>query len=116
MQEVDEKGNISASAAFELARQVGQDREVFWLGLGLVQNISQNISSSDHVDEKTLQKFRALISAVLSLGEHQLALGRKGDFPTAVRYLRDAASRYSTGMDEKQAEAILEAVFNGKTA
>ncbi len=115
-QEIDERGNISAGVAFELAKQVGDQSAVFWLGLRWVQNMSWNISRHENVPEEGLQKFRALIASVLALGEQQLSLGQEGDFPASVQYLRDVWSRHQPGMDETQSEAILEAVFHGQAA
>ena len=114
VQEVDERGNMPASSAFELVRQVGKDSDVFWIGLALVQKSSYSMSLSENVDPEARQKFIALVLAVLSLGEHQLSIERKGDIPMAVQYLRDVYARHKSVMNDDQAEEILSAVFDGK--
>jgi hypothetical protein len=114
-QEIDEEGKLSATSAFELARQGGINPEIlFSLGFSLVQNISWKISCGKS-SEEGLREYRALILAVLALGEHQLATGNDS-LTNAVQYLRDVLSRHREDMDEEQAEAILHAVFGGNAA
>ena len=105
---------MPASSAFELIRQVGNEADVFAIGLALVRKSSFAMSRSEKVEEKALQKFLALVTAVLALGEHQISLGRGGDIRQAVQYLRDVYSRHTPGMEDEQAEAILGAAFDGK--
>ncbi len=84
-QEIDEEGNLPATAAFEMARQVGRELDVFWLGINLVQRMSHQLSAAENVDNSAKSRLRALVLAVGAVGESQIASGKGGgDIPTAV--------------------------------